>query len=146
MPDAQYHWNSHEVKANAGLDNLDFVTFNVNGGQSNLYKEIGESYLHWFHGINPMGKVMLTNMYAYGGDSCVNEFYHSLDMKKLKILKPHTAPKFMRLWEENYLHYSALSSAPYEIEAKSRLGLAEPIVAPVFGMYWTDAGTRVRER
>src|SRR5262245_52079664 len=24
-----------------------------------------------------MGKVMLTNMYAYGGDSCVNEFYHS---------------------------------------------------------------------
>jgi hypothetical protein len=24
-----------------------------------------------------MGKVMLSNMYAYGGDSCVNEFYHS---------------------------------------------------------------------
>jgi hypothetical protein len=77
MPDAQYHWNSHEVKSNAGLDNLDFVTFNINTGQSNLYKEVAESYLHWFHGVNPMGKVMLTNMYAYGGDSCVNEFYHS---------------------------------------------------------------------
>jgi hypothetical protein len=38
---------------------------------------VAESYLHWFHGVNPMGKVMLTNMYAYGGDSCVNEFYHS---------------------------------------------------------------------
>jgi hypothetical protein len=77
MPDAQYHWNSHEVKANAGLDNLDFATFNINTGQSALYKELGENYLHWFHGVNPMGKVMLTNMYAYGGDSCVNEFYHS---------------------------------------------------------------------
>lgn len=77
MPDDQYHWNSHEVKANAGIDNLDFVTFSVNPAQANLYREVAESYLHWFHGINPMGKVMLTNMYAYGGDSCVNEFYHS---------------------------------------------------------------------
>ena len=77
MPDAQYHWNSHEVKANAGLDNFDFATFGINTAQSALYKEVGESYLHWFNGVNPMGKVMLTNMYAYGGDSCVNEFYHS---------------------------------------------------------------------
>lgn len=77
MPDAQYHWNSHEVKSNAGLDNFDFVTFNINTGQHPLYKEVGETYLHWFHGVNPMGKVMLTNMYAYGADSSVNEFYHS---------------------------------------------------------------------
>ncbi|MFI5131461.1 MAG: glycoside hydrolase family 9 protein [Chitinophagales bacterium] len=77
MPDAQYHWGSNQVKANAGLDNFDFVTFTINTAQSNTYKEAGESYLHWFHGVNPMGKVMLSNMYAYGGDSCVNEFYHS---------------------------------------------------------------------
>jgi len=77
MPDGQYHWGSNQVKANAGLDNFDFATFTINAAQSNLYKETGESYLHWFHGVNPMGKVMLSNMYAYGGDSCVNEFYHS---------------------------------------------------------------------
>ena len=77
MPDAQYHWNSHEVKANAGINNIDFVTFNINTSQSNLYKETAESYLHWFHGVNPMGKVMLSNMYNYGGDNCVNEFYHT---------------------------------------------------------------------
>jgi endoglucanase len=77
MPDAQYHWNSHEVKSNAGLDNMDFVTFNINTAQQAQYKEVAESYLHWFHGINPMGKVMLSNMYAYGADSSVNEFYHS---------------------------------------------------------------------
>lgn len=77
MPDAQYHWNSHEVKANAGLNNLDFVSFGINTGQSALYQETAESYLHWFHGVNPFGKVMLTNMYAYGADSSVNEFYHA---------------------------------------------------------------------
>jgi endoglucanase len=76
MPDDQYHWNSHEVKANAGLDNLDFATFNINTGERQVYKDLGENYLHWFHGVNPMGKVMLSNMYAFGGDSCVNEFYH----------------------------------------------------------------------
>ena len=77
MPDAQYTWGSNETHASAGLDNLDFATFAVNAAQDAVYKEIGDAYLHWFHGVNPMGKVMLTNMYAYGGDSCVNEFYHS---------------------------------------------------------------------
>lgn len=77
MPDAQYHWGSHEVKSNAGLNNLDFVFFSINPSQISLYREVAENYLHWFHGVNPMGKVMLSNMYAYGGDSCVNEFYHS---------------------------------------------------------------------
>jgi endoglucanase len=77
MPDAQYHWNSHEVKSNAGLNNLDFNSFSINTAQSSLYNETAGAYLHWFHGVNPMGKVMLTNMYGYGGDSCVNEFYHS---------------------------------------------------------------------
>ena len=37
MPDAQYHWGSHEVKSNAGLDNLDFVTFAINPAQASLY-------------------------------------------------------------------------------------------------------------
>ncbi|MEP6748203.1 MAG: glycoside hydrolase family 9 protein [Bacteroidota bacterium] len=77
MPDAQYTWGSNETKASAGLDNFDFATFGVNPAQAALYKETGESYLHWFHGVNPMGKVMLTNMYAFGADSSVNEFYHS---------------------------------------------------------------------
>jgi endoglucanase len=76
MPNDQFHWNSNEVKSAAGLDNFDFVTFNINPPQHALYKETGEGYLHWFHGVNPMGKVMLSNMYQFGGDNCVNEFYH----------------------------------------------------------------------
>ncbi|MEO6316391.1 MAG: glycoside hydrolase family 9 protein [Chitinophagaceae bacterium] len=77
MPDDQYTWGSNETKASAGMDNFDFATFNINPANAALYKEIGSAYLHWFHGVNPMGKVMLTNMYAFGADSSVNEFYHS---------------------------------------------------------------------
>jgi endoglucanase len=77
MPDAQYTWGSNETKASAGLDNFDFATFGINPTQAASYNETGESYLHWFHGVNPMGKVMLTNMYAFGADSSINEFYHS---------------------------------------------------------------------
>jgi endoglucanase len=77
MPDDQYTWGSNETHASAGLDNYDFATFGINTANADLYKEVGESYLHWFHGVNPMGKVMLTNMYAFGGDSTINEFYHS---------------------------------------------------------------------
>ena len=78
LPDDQFHWGSNEVKANAGLNNLDFVTYNINTAQQDLYKETSQAYLHWFHGVNPIGKVMLSNMYTYGGDSCINEFLSQL--------------------------------------------------------------------
>lgn len=77
MPDAQYHWGSNEVKGYAGIHNFDYVNFNINTASHSLYKETAESYLHWFHGLNPMGKTMLTNMYAFGGDNCADEMYHS---------------------------------------------------------------------
>ena len=76
MPDAQYHWGSNTVKANAGNHNLDFVTFNLNTSSQALYREIAGEYLHYFHGLNPQGMVYLTNMYAYGAEKSANEIYH----------------------------------------------------------------------
>lgn len=35
------------------------------------------NYLHYFHGLNPLGKVYLSNMYAWGADNSVDEFYHA---------------------------------------------------------------------
>lgn len=76
MPDNEYGWGSNEFKANGAIHNYDNVTFNVDAPNHSLYKEVGESYLHWFHGVNPMGIVMLSNMYAYGAEACANEIYH----------------------------------------------------------------------
>ena len=77
LADAQYHWGHNQVHANAGSQNLDFNTFNINSTNQSLYKEVAEQYLHWLHGVNPLGMVMLTNMYAYGGEQCANEIYHT---------------------------------------------------------------------
>jgi chitodextrinase len=77
MADPQYHWGSNQVRGNAGIANLDFVDFNVNASNKALYREVAEQYLHWFHGVNAQGKVMLSNMYAYGADNSQNEIYHT---------------------------------------------------------------------
>lgn len=77
MDNSAYHWGSNQVRANCGILNLDFTAFKINTSQQARYKEVAEQYLHWFHGTNPMAIVMLSNMYAYGGDACANEIYHT---------------------------------------------------------------------
>ncbi|MVM35052.1 T9SS type A sorting domain-containing protein [Spirosoma sp. HMF4905] len=77
MADAQYHWGSNQVRGNAGVANLDFVNFNVNPSNKALYREVAAEYLHWFHGVNAQGKVMLSNMGVYGAENSQNEIYHT---------------------------------------------------------------------
>jgi hypothetical protein len=77
MDDAAFHWGHNQVRANAGNTNLDYVTFNINTDRAKLYKEVAEQYLHWMHGVNPLGLVMLSNMYQHGAEKCVNEIFHT---------------------------------------------------------------------
>jgi len=77
LADGQYHWGHNLVHTNAGSQNLDFVNFNLNSTNHALYKEVAEQYLHWMHGVNPIGMVMLSNMGAYGAEKSANEIYHT---------------------------------------------------------------------
>ena len=77
MDDAAYHWGHNQPRTGAGHMNLDFITFNINPSTHAQYKEVAEQYLHWMHGVNPMGMVMLSNMYNYGAEKCANEIYHT---------------------------------------------------------------------
>lgn len=77
MGDDTYHWGHNQVRTNAGIMNLDYITFGLNTTKHEQYKEVAEQYLHWMHGVNPMGMVMLSNMYAYGAEKSVNEIYHA---------------------------------------------------------------------
>ncbi|MBK8427205.1 MAG: glycoside hydrolase family 9 protein [Lewinellaceae bacterium] len=47
---------------NCGTLNMDFVEFNINPDQAAQYRETAEQYVHWLHGTNPLGMVMLSNM------------------------------------------------------------------------------------
>jgi choice-of-anchor B domain-containing protein len=76
-PDAQYHWGSNQAAANCANMNADFVKFQVNPTDGNLYREITRQYLHWMHGVNPMNLSMLSNMGSHGAENSPNEIYHT---------------------------------------------------------------------
>lgn len=76
MPDNRYHWGSNRVKANYGNSNYDLLLFNINPNQAADYRNRAASTLHYFHGVNPLGIVYLTNMYAYGAEKSANEMSH----------------------------------------------------------------------
>lgn len=77
LDDDAHHWGSNQVRTAAGHLNLDFITFGLNTTKHEQYREVAEQYLHWMHGVNPMGMVMLSNMNNYGAEMSANEIYHT---------------------------------------------------------------------
>ena len=77
VPDGTYHWGSNFPKAGFALLNKLLVKYNINPANQNDYNRKALEQLHYFHGVNPLGIVYLSNMYDYGGDRCVNEIYHT---------------------------------------------------------------------
>ncbi len=77
MEDRAHHWGSNIIRANSGGVLLDFNTFGINPIDKALYREAAEQYVHWLHGVNPLGLVMLTNMYDYGAERSANEMAHA---------------------------------------------------------------------
>ncbi len=77
MDDWAHHWGSNQVRSNCGNLNFDFIDFNINPAQAELYREIAASYLNWMHGTNPLGQAMLSNMYDHGAEYSIDEIYHT---------------------------------------------------------------------
>ena len=76
MPDAQYHWGSNQVKAYIGAQQIDYITNNLNTSDHDNYYFLASEYLHYFHGVNPLGMTFLSNMYDLHAEKCANEIYH----------------------------------------------------------------------
>ena len=76
MPDEQYHWGSNMTKANYGNMNYDPIMLNMNPEERSDYLERALGAINYFHGINPLGTVFLSNMYEYGAEDSANEIYH----------------------------------------------------------------------
>ena len=72
-----YTWGSNKQKCSVGNMFYQVEQYNVNPLKADLGIEAAEEYLHYIHGVNPMGLMYLSNMYDYGGDNCANQFYHS---------------------------------------------------------------------
>ena len=71
-----YTWGSNSTKARQG--SILMAAAGLAGGQSRrAFIEAAGNYLHYLHGVNPLGKVYLSNMGAYGASRSVARFYHS---------------------------------------------------------------------
>jgi hypothetical protein len=73
----QYHWGSNGPRANYGNSNLDVLTYGLDSDRAATYETRALELLHYFHGVNPLGIVYLSNMYGYGATTSANAIYHT---------------------------------------------------------------------
>jgi endoglucanase len=76
MIDRTWHWGSNQPRANTGNANLELLFHGLDPAHAASYRERALGLLHYFHGVNPLGMVYLTNMYGLGAASSANRVYH----------------------------------------------------------------------
>jgi endoglucanase len=72
-----YTWGSNNIKSMQGSMFHNVITYNLDASKNTLAREAALGYIHYIHGVNPFSIVYLSNMYNYGAENSVNEFYHS---------------------------------------------------------------------
>jgi hypothetical protein len=77
MPDWSYHWGSSLPKANYGTLNYMIERYQIDPANDQDYKNKRYNQLHYFHGVNPLGLVQLSNMESYGAERSCSEIYHT---------------------------------------------------------------------
>lgn len=76
LSDNNYTWGSNTTKARQGLMFMDMYNNNWDAAHHNEYREAAEAMLEYFHGINPLGMVYLTNMSEFGAEHSCRSIYH----------------------------------------------------------------------
>ena len=77
LPTTSYTWGSNQVKSAQGLMFYDMVTFGIDATKNADATRAAERYVHYIHGLNPLGFVYLSNMFDYGAANGVTAFYHT---------------------------------------------------------------------
>jgi endoglucanase len=72
-----YVWGSNSTKSNQGNLFWAMVTHAIDTTQDATMKRLAERYIHYIHGVNPLGLVYLSNMTSAGATRSVNEFFHT---------------------------------------------------------------------
>lgn len=72
-----YTWGSNRSKAQQGNIFYDQLTFGIGNRDAEEVRNAALRYLNYLHGVNPLGKVYLSNMGSAGAHNAVDRFYHS---------------------------------------------------------------------
>lgn len=75
IPD--YVWGSNSIKSVEGSLYLDLLRFGIGSRSEAEVMRAAAGYVHYLHGVNPFGKVYLTNMYGLGATNSTNQIFHA---------------------------------------------------------------------
>ncbi len=75
LPTESFHWGSNMVRAN--LANATLALGLSVPASGPLFQERSLGLLHFFHGVNALGLVYLSNMAPYGAERSVTEIFHA---------------------------------------------------------------------
>jgi len=72
----EYTWGSNGFKARKGSIFIQAIINKVGGASDRQYKNAASHYLHYLHGVNPLGKTYLSSMENLGAENPVRKLYH----------------------------------------------------------------------
>ena len=72
-----YVWGSNATKSNHGDIFGDEALYRLGSHSPADAMSAAADYLHYLDGVNPLGKVYLSNMKAFGASNSVDRFYHT---------------------------------------------------------------------
>jgi hypothetical protein len=72
-----YVWGSNANRAAQGIMFYDMVDYAVDSTQNAAAARAAERYVHYFHGVNPLGLAYLSNMGDHGAANSVTRFFHT---------------------------------------------------------------------
>ena len=74
---AAYTWGSNAIKSDHGDIFADEALYSLSSHSPADCMSAAADYLHYIDGVNPLGKVYLSNMKAFGATDSVDHFYHT---------------------------------------------------------------------
>jgi len=74
---SDYDWGSSATKSNHGDIFGDEALYSLGRHSPADAMSAAADYLHYIDGVNPLGKVYLSNMKAFGASNSVDRFYHT---------------------------------------------------------------------
>lgn len=93
IKDQDYVWGSNRAKSSIGNLFHDFSQISTDPSTKTIAKNAAEDYMHFLHGVNAMGKVMLSNMDAFGAENSCREMYHIWFADGTEYDNADTSPK-----------------------------------------------------
>lgn len=76
VEDRNYTWGSNSLKSLQGLQFTMMNRYGLRAQRAAAWSALGEGYVHYLFGVNPLGYCFLTNMKAFGAERSAQEMYH----------------------------------------------------------------------